>query len=105
MKTTIFRSARAALSPVSRLLSPASKALAVLVGGYALASAFTAFFSLALPLHPGEAVLTASLSGFVVYVAAIIVVFGARSATRAWGWMLGPSLVLAAGTYLLWSAQ
>jgi hypothetical protein len=108
MKTTIFRSARAALSPVSRLLSPAaiaSRALAALVGGYALASAFTAFFSLALPLHPGEAVLTASLLGFVVYVAAIIVVFGARSATRAWGWMLGPSLVLAAGTYLLWSAQ
>jgi uncharacterized membrane protein YgcG len=86
-------------------LSIASRALAAIAGGYALASSFTAFFSLALPFPPAEAVLTASLSGFVVYVAAILVVFAARSATWAWGWMLGPSLLLAAGTYLLWSAR
>ena len=86
-------------------LSIASRTLAAFVGGYALASAFTAFFSLALPLHPSEAVLTASMLGFVVYVAAILCVFGAKSAARAWGWMLGPSLLLAAGTWLLWSAR
>jgi hypothetical protein len=86
-------------------LSIASRALAALLGGYALASAFTAFFSLALPLSPGEAVLTASLLGFVVYVAAVIAVFGAGSATRAWGWTLGPSLLLAAGACLLWSMR
>ncbi|MDR2261760.1 MAG: iron transporter [Azoarcus sp.] len=85
--------------------SIASRALAALLGGYALASAFTAFFSLALPLHPGEAVLTASLLGFVVYVAAVISVFGAGSAARAWGWMLGPSLLLTAGTWLLGSLR
>jgi hypothetical protein len=79
--------------------------LAALAGGYALASAFAAFFSLALPLHPGEAVLTASLLAFVVQVAAAIVVFAAQSAMRAWLWMLGLSIVLAAGTYLLWSAR
>jgi hypothetical protein len=86
-------------------LSIASRALAALVGAYALASAFAAFFSLALPLHPAEAALTASLLAFVVQVAAILYVFGAKSAARAWGWMLGPSLLLAAGTYLLWSAR
>ena len=96
--------------PLSRpsarsIASIASRALAALVGGYALASAFTAFFSLALPLHPAEAVMTASLLGFLVHVAAAIVVFGAKSATRAWGWMLGPSLILAAWTWLLWSAR
>jgi hypothetical protein len=90
--------------PVSALVI-ASRALAALLGGYALASAFTAFFSLALPLHPSEAVLTASLLGFVVHVAAIRVVFGARNATRAWSWTLGPSLLLAAGTWLLWSLR
>ena len=86
-------------------LSIASRALAAFVGGYALASAFAAFFSLALPFHPAEAVMTASLLAFVVQVAAAIVVFGAKSATRAWGWMLGPSLILAVGTWLLWSAR
>jgi uncharacterized membrane protein YgcG len=93
--------------PVSRASgwSIAAQALAALLGGYALASAFTAFSSLALPLHPAEAVLTASLLGFVVYVAAVIFVFAERSAMRAWGWMLGPSLLLTAGAYLLWGAR
>jgi hypothetical protein len=86
-------------------LSIASRALAALFGGYALASAFTAFFSLALPLHPGDAVLTASLLGFIVHVVAAIFVFGSQSAVRAWGWLLGPSLLLSAGAYLLWSLR
>jgi hypothetical protein len=81
----------------------ASRALAALLGGYALASAFAAFFSLALPLHPGEAVLTASMLAFAVHVTAAIFVFGARSATRAWVGTLGPALLLALGAAVLWS--
>jgi hypothetical protein len=86
-------------------LSIASRALAALFGAYALASSFTAFFSLALPLHPGEAVLTASLLGFIVHVAAAIFVLGSQSAARAWAWLLGSSLLFAAGAYLLWSLR
>ncbi|MDR2112987.1 MAG: hypothetical protein LBQ62_07815 [Candidatus Accumulibacter sp.] len=55
------------------------------MGGYALASGFTAFFSLVLSPRLGEAVLIASLFGFVAHVAAAIFVFGSQSATRAWG--------------------
>ncbi|MFT4102560.1 MAG: iron transporter [Burkholderiaceae bacterium] len=80
-------------------LAIASRALCALLGGYALASAFTAFFSLALPLHRSEAVLTASMLSFAVYTAAAIFVFSARSATRAWAWTLGPAALLAAGVF------
>jgi hypothetical protein len=90
---------------IASIVSIASQALAALVGGYALASSFTAFFSLALPLPPSEAVLAASLAGFAVHGAAAVFVFAARDTTRAWAGMLGPALVLAAGTWLLWSAR
>ncbi len=39
-----------------------SRILAAIVGGYALAYAFAAFISLALPLQRVEAVLTASMA-------------------------------------------
>jgi hypothetical protein len=80
-------------------LAIASRALAALLGGYALASAFAAFFSLALPIHRSEAVIASSMASFAVYVAAAIFVFSARSATRAWGWTLGPAAILAVGVY------
>jgi hypothetical protein len=85
--------------------SIASRALAALLGGYALASAFAAFFSLALPIHPSQAVLTASMLSFAVHVTAAIFVFGARNATRAWVGTLGPTLLLALGSYVLWSLR
>ncbi len=82
-------------------LSMLSRVFAALLGVYGLTYAFTAFFSLALPLVRTEAVLTASLLSFLVYPAAVIGVFAARSALRAWLWTLGPATALAVGTWCL----
>ncbi len=81
-------------------LSVASRVLAAILGGYTLACAFTAFFSLALPLQRTEAVLTTSMLSFAVYTATVILVFAARSAARAWLWTLAPATLL--GTGALW---
>jgi ABC-type branched-subunit amino acid transport system substrate-binding protein len=69
-------------------LAIASRALAAVVGGYALASVAASALALALPLFTpasrADGVLIASLLSFVFYTAAAIWVFGTRSATRAW---------------------
>lgn len=72
-----------------------SRVVAALIGGYALA-ALTSVAAAALPMSRTEAVLTGTLSSFVVYTAAVIWVFAVRSATRAWA-----GLVFAAGPLLL----
>ncbi|WP_017937382.1 DUF3649 domain-containing protein [Zestomonas thermotolerans] len=71
----------------SRASSPwsiTSRVLAALVGGYALAYGFTAFFTVYLPLARPDRVVFAGLLSFVVWTAAVIYVFAARSAIRAW---------------------
>lgn len=75
-------------SPAGYRFMVASRAIAGALGGYALASLVTAVLSLALPLLTGascaSALLTATLLSFAVYAAAVIWVFSARSALRAW---------------------
>ncbi len=58
--------------------------LAATVGGYAVVSLIAAALSLCLPMPRLEAVMTATLVGFLVYAAIIMSVFHARSAGRAW---------------------
>lgn len=80
--------------------SIASRVLAALLGGYAIAYAFTAFFSVYLPLDRADRVVYASLSCFAVWTAAAIYVFAAKSATRAWLWLVGLTTLMCLAAFL-----
>lgn len=82
-------------------LGVASRAVAAILGGYALAAAATAMMALTLPLSRADAVLTATLLSFTVYVCAVIWVFAARSALHAWAGISVPTLLLAVGVMML----
>ena len=68
--------------------------VAALFGGYALA-ALASMAALALPLDKPQAVLTGMQSSFLVYAGAVIWVFAARSALRAWAGLVVVALPLA----------
>ncbi|CAD5108119.1 DUF3649 domain-containing protein [Zestomonas carbonaria] len=77
-----------------------SRVLAALVGGYALAYGFTAFFTVYLPLARPDRVVFSSLACFAVWTAAAIYVFAARSATRAWLVLGGLTLAMGLAAFL-----
>lgn len=77
-----------------------SRVVAALAGGYALAALATVFLSAALPLQRADAVLTATMLSFALYAAAIIWVFAAASAPRAWLGLVVCALPL--GALCLW---
>lgn len=85
-------------------LGVASRAVAAIVGGYMLAAAATALLALTLPMARVDAVLTATLLSFTVYVCAVIWVFAARDALRAWLGIGIPTLLLGLGVMALRSA-
>jgi hypothetical protein len=77
--------------------SVASRAVAAVGGGYVAAS----LFNLAVPLllaqfgvNQAQALLAATTASFLLYGAIIMAVFHARSATRAWAWLVGSALPL-----------
>ena len=74
----------------------ASRALAALLGGYALSSAATVLMALLWPAPLAQAVLWATMLSFLVYTVAVIWVFTTRSAARAWASMLIGTTVLSA---------
>lgn len=80
-------------------LALASRAAAAIVGGYALSALAAAVTALALPAPRAEAVVAGTLLAFVVYPAAVLWVFAAATATRAWIGLALPCLPLA-GTLL-----
>ena len=82
-----------------------SRVLAAALGGYAFASACTAALAKALTAITArsEAVQFATMIGFVAYALAIAWAFWARSAGRAWTWLLLPSAVL--GALAWWGAR
>jgi len=71
-----------------------SRALAAVLGGYALASAAAACLAVWLPLPRSDAVITGLMVSFVVYAIAVIWVFATRNAYRAWVGVLVPTAVL-----------
>lgn len=79
----------------------ASRVVAALVGGYALASVFTVLLVLALPGPRANAVLAASLPSFAVYAGAVLWVFAAPTARAAWLGLLLPALACAGAWALL----
>jgi hypothetical protein len=85
----------------ARLGALMSRIMAALFGGYALA-ALASVAALALPLDKPQAVLTGMQASFLVYAAAVVWVFAARSALRAWGGLLLVAMPLALAAYF-WS--
>ena len=78
-----------------------SRIVAALFGGYGLA-ALASVAALALPLDRPQAVLTGMQASFLVYAVAVIWVFAARSALRAWSGLLIVAVPLALAA---WSVQ
>ncbi len=79
-------------------LAVASRALAAIGGGYALAAAAAAALAQALPslgMPRADAVLTATMLAFVLHAVAALWAFGCASAWRAWGGIAVPALLAA----------
>jgi hypothetical protein len=65
-----------------------SRCVAGIVGGYALAAASAAALAVWLPMSRVEAVTTATMLAFAIYAMAVMGVFAARNAWRAWAGLL-----------------
>lgn len=89
------------MTGVSYRWSVASRVAAAVFGGYGLTSAATVLLSLILPLSKANAVATASMLSFALYTLVIIWAFSARSATRAWVWIVGTTAMLGALCYVI----
>ena len=61
-----------------------SRVLAAVVGGYAAANAVAVGLAQIMPMSRGDAVMTGILLTYLVYGAAVVWVFAARSARQAW---------------------
>ncbi|WP_321908414.1 MULTISPECIES: DUF3649 domain-containing protein [unclassified Paraburkholderia] len=72
----------------------AARIAGAIVGGYAL-GALASVAALALPMSAPQGVITGMLASFIVYTGAVIWVFLARSARRAWAGLLLAALPLA----------
>jgi hypothetical protein len=72
----------------------AARIVGAVVGGYAL-GALASVAALALPMSTPQAVITGMLASFVLYTGAVIWMFLARSARRAWAGLLLAALPLA----------
>lgn len=75
-------------------LAVASRALAAIIGGYALTALATTALAIFLPLSRSEASMTATLLSFVIYTCVVLWVFATRSATRAWLGIVAPGVAL-----------
>lgn len=78
----------------------ASRVLAALVGGYAVAYAVTAFLAVYLPLARPDRVVFSSLASFAIWTLVVIYVFAARSTTRVWLVLTGLTAVLCLAAFL-----
>jgi hypothetical protein len=74
----------------------AMRAVAAIGGGYAVAALCSSVIALYLPAPRAEAALTGTMAAFVVYPCAVMWVFAARSAARAWQGLLWPAAALGA---------
>lgn len=76
-------------------LGVASRALAAIVGGYALSALAATVAAIYFPGTRAEAAVFGMLLSFVIYTLAVMWVFAVRSALRAWLGLLLPSVPLA----------
>lgn len=82
-----------------------SRVMAAIIGAYVLTLLSIAVLALVLPMSRAESVLLSMLLSFFIYACAVLWVFATRSAWRAWGGMLLPSLLMAAGLGVWWSVR
>ncbi len=87
-------------APIRHRLAVASRALAAIGGGYAVAALSAAAIALWWPASRAEAVLGGTLASFLVFAGAAVWVFAARSAARAWLGLAAPALLLGALVWL-----
>ncbi len=80
----------------------AMRTIAAILGGYALGALASVVCATLLPLERAEAVMTGMLLSFAVYAGAVVWVFAARTALRAWVGLLIPMAVLAAAAWMTW---
>ena len=85
----------------ARLAALVSRIVAALLGGYALA-ALSSVAALALPIGKPQAVLAGMQASFVIYACAVVWVFAARSALRAWAGLVIVAIPLSLAA---WSIQ
>ena len=83
-----------ALESMRRAGPLAARIAGAIFGGYAL-GALASVAALALPMSAPQGVVTGMLASFIFYAAAVIWVFLARSARRAWAGLLLVALPLA----------
>lgn len=76
-------------------LGVASRAIAAIVGGYALSALVATVSAIYFPGTRAEAAIFGMLLSFVVYTLAVMWVFAVRSVRRAWLGLLLPSIPLA----------
>ncbi len=77
------------------------RALAAVIGGYALASLVSATAALALPLPHEEAILAGNLIALTVYPFVAVWSFAAPGALRAWTGLAVPGVLLALAIWML----
>lgn len=77
-----------------------ARSIAAIIGGYGLAASTTALLALLLPLSRADAVITATLLSFIVYACAVVWVFAAHTASRAWWGLIIAIAVTMAGVLL-----
>ena len=80
-------------------LGVAARALAAIAGGYGVAALSAAVLALCLPAAFGmarsEAAMTGTLASFIVFALAVMWVFAARTALRAWSGLVVAAVPLA----------
>lgn len=90
--------------PALSALTATSRALAAILGGYALTQAFTVALSLGLQRGAqwarGEAIVTAAMLAFVAYLLAALRAFVAATVWRAWGELLAAAALLVALSWI-----
>lgn len=79
----------------------ASRALAAIFGGYALAHAVSILLGALLPLTRADAALWAMQLSFAVYAGAAVWVFAARTALLAWLGILVPTVFCGLAAWIL----
>ncbi|WP_028623401.1 DUF3649 domain-containing protein [Pseudomonas sp. Ant30-3] len=92
--------------PVSYRMAVASRALAAVLGGYAVAALASVCLTMWLPMARADAVVTGMMTSFLAYLCAVLWCFACHSAWRAWHGLIVASLLLAAAAGLgYWAGQ
>ena len=84
-----------------RRVSIVSRIVAAVGGSYTVVWLMTAAAALALPGSRRDAVLAATMASFLAWAIIVMAVFHARSATRAWAWLIGAAVPLGLIVWLL----